>query len=137
VNHDAAESLRTARLRHRRHRWDHREGTDPRLRSAKEVEGYAIAARDGEIGHVEDFLAGDDGWIIRYLIVDTRNWLPGRKVLVAPGWATGIDWRARTVTVDMTREAILGGPEYEPGKPIDRPYETRLHRHYDRPAYWE
>lgn len=114
-----------------------RETSDPHLRSAKEVEGYHIAARDGEIGHVEDFVVEEDSWLIRYLVVDTRNWLPGRKVLVAPHWATGIDWVERLVAVDLTREAIRSGPEYEPHKPIDRPYEAGLHRHFDQVGYWE
>ncbi|PIR25273.1 MAG: photosystem reaction center subunit H [Deltaproteobacteria bacterium CG_4_10_14_0_2_um_filter_43_8] len=59
---------------------------DPHLRSAKEVSGYHIEASDGEIGHIEDFLVEDDNWRIRYIVVDTRNWLPGKKVLIAPAW---------------------------------------------------
>ena len=33
---------------------------DPYLRSAREVTGYAIQARDGDLGHVEDFLVDDE-----------------------------------------------------------------------------
>ena len=57
---------------------------DPHLRSMNEVVGYHIEANDGEIGHVEDFFVDDRAWCIRYMLVDTRNWLPGRKVLVSP-----------------------------------------------------
>ena len=39
---------------------------------------------DGEIGHVEDFIIDDETWAIRYLIIDTRNWWPGKKVLISP-----------------------------------------------------
>jgi hypothetical protein len=53
---------------------------DPSLRSGRDVTGYYIAARDGDIGHVDDFLVDDRAWAIRYLIVDTRNWWPGKKV---------------------------------------------------------
>src|SRR3546814_3076820 len=63
---------------------------DPNLRSAVEVEGYHVAASDGEIGHIDDFLVDDTDWSLRFLVIDTRNWLPGRKVLVAPAWARGI-----------------------------------------------
>lgn len=55
------------------------EGEDPHLRSTKDVTGRDIQARDGEIGHVEDFVIDDETWAIRYLIVDTRNWWPGRR----------------------------------------------------------
>lgn len=32
---------------------------DPTLRSTRDVTGYYVAARDGDIGHVEDFLVDD------------------------------------------------------------------------------
>jgi len=59
-------------------------GNDPHLRSMKEVTGYNIQALDDSVGHVEDFIIDDDTKAIRYLIVDTRNWWPGKKVLVSP-----------------------------------------------------
>ena len=52
---------------------------DPHLRSIEAVTGYHIHASDGEIGHVEDFLVEDADWSIQFLVVDTRNWGPGRR----------------------------------------------------------
>ena len=52
---------------------------NPNLRSTDRVSGYGIQATDGEIGHVEDFLIDDKTWAIRYLIVDTKNWWPGKR----------------------------------------------------------
>lgn len=107
------------------------------LRSAKEVSGYAIGALDGDIGHVEDFVADTESWAIRYVVVDTRNWLPGgRKVLVSPDWTAGIDWARGTLSVDLTREAIEASPEYDPDEPIHREYEIRLYDFHGRPTYW-
>jgi len=63
---------------------------DPHLRSTRHVSGYHIQALDGEVGHVEDFIIDDETWSIRYLIVGTRNWWPGKK---SPGF-TSMD-RAR------------------------------------------
>jgi hypothetical protein len=65
--------------------WTAGQGGDPHLRSSAVVIGYHIAATDGAIGHVEDFLVDDATWAIRYMIVDTRNWWAGKKVLVSPG----------------------------------------------------
>lgn len=111
---------------------------DPHLRSVREVTNYAIAATDGEIGHVEDFIVDDQAWVMRYLVVDTRNWVPGsRKVLVAPGWIKEIDWRARRVTLVLAREEIRNSPEYQPGEPINRAYEVKLYDFYGRPVYWK
>ncbi|MFW6154241.1 MAG: PRC-barrel domain-containing protein [Planctomycetota bacterium] len=109
---------------------------DPHLRSVKEVTGYTIEARDGEIGHVEDFVVQTDGWVLRYMIADTRNWLPGRKVLVACAWLLEVDWMRAHVTVDLTRDAIRRAPLFEPSCPPHREYEKRLHEHYGKPGYW-
>ncbi|MGE3649333.1 MAG: PRC-barrel domain containing protein, partial [Reyranellaceae bacterium] len=51
---------------------------DSHLRSGREVTGYHIRATDDSVGHVQDLLIDTDAWAIRYVLVDTRNWLPGR-----------------------------------------------------------
>jgi hypothetical protein len=107
---------------------------DVHLRSARDVRGYEIQGTDEAIGHVEDFIVDDETWQVRYLVVDTSNWWFGRKVLVAPDWATRISWEEGKVFVDMTREAIRTSPEWDPAAAIDRQYETRLHDHYGRPS---
>ena len=70
------------------------------------------------------------------MVVDTRNWLPGKKVLVSPEWINSVSWSDRKVYVELSRDATRSGPEYDPYQPIDRDYEDRLHRHYQRPHYW-
>jgi len=113
------------------------ENGDPHLRSAGEVTGYHIQARDGEIGHVEDFIVDDRAWNIRYMVVDTRNWLPGsRKVLISPDWIVSIQWLEREVAVDLNVEEIKESPEYDPSAPVNREYEARLYDFYGRPKYW-
>ena len=109
---------------------------DSNLRSAREVTGYHIQATDGEIGHVEDMIIDTDPWIIRYLVIDTKNWLPGRKVLVARNWLNSVSWEEHKVHVDLNRNEIKGSPEYDPAKPVNRDYETRLYDYYGRPSYW-
>jgi sporulation protein YlmC with PRC-barrel domain len=74
------------------------------LRSSAEVVGYRIRAADGEIGHVEDFIVDDADWTIRAMVVDTRNWLPGKKVLGRPDSIRDIDWDERRVTVSLRRD---------------------------------
>jgi hypothetical protein len=110
---------------------------DPHLRSIEEVTGYHINAKDGRVGHVEDFVAETDGWQLRYLLVDTRDWLPGRKVLVAVGWIDHVTWAGREVCVDLTRDEIKNSPEFNPAAAINREYEVRLYDYYGRPKYWE
>ena len=112
-----------------------REG-DPHLRSTAEVSSYRIQARDGEIGHVEDFLIDDETWSIRYLVVDTRNWWPGKKVLVSPEWIDEVRWNEAKVFLHLSRTAIKDAPEYIEGMGITRDYETQMHRHYRLEGYW-
>jgi uncharacterized protein YrrD len=109
---------------------------DPNLRSIRDTTGDLILAKDGTIGHVEDFLLDEADWRIRYMIVDTRNWLPGRKVLVAPQWIADIDWADRRVSVELSREAVRSSPPYDPTAPLGRAEEEALHGHYRRPGYW-
>ncbi|MCA9973181.1 MAG: PRC-barrel domain-containing protein [Anaerolineales bacterium] len=109
---------------------------DPHLRSLDEVTGYHIAAEDGDIGHVETFVVDDASWSIMYMVVDTRNWLPGRKVLVALQWVQQIAWIDRRVYVDLHQETIKNSPEYDPDEPLERAYEERLYDYYGRPRYW-
>jgi len=108
---------------------------DPHLRSAGEVIGYYIQAQDDDIGHVEDMIFDDQDWAVRYLEVDTRNWLPGKKVLISPEWIRDVSWERSRVVVDVTADAIRNAPEYD-ARAITREYEEKLYEHYQREAYW-
>ena len=109
---------------------------DPNLRSTYDVSGHHVQATDGTIGHVEDFIVDDETWAIRYLIVDTQNWWPGKKVLISPQWIKRVSWSESKVFVNLSREAIMHSPEYTEAALITREYEGQLHRHYKREAYW-
>ena len=109
---------------------------DIHLRSTEEVSSYHIAATDGDIGHVEDFIVEENSWVIRYLAIDTRNWLPGRKVMVAPQWIASIDWAQGKVHVNLSCEGVKQSPEYDSSKLLSRAYEEQLYQHYHQPDYW-
>ena len=109
---------------------------DPNLRSVIELTGYHIHASDGDIGHVAEFLVQTEGWVIRYLVVDTHNWLPGKKILVSPAWVKRVDWDEKSLHVDLSRQAIRGSVEFDPAAPVNREYEARLYDYYGRPKYW-
>jgi hypothetical protein len=109
---------------------------NPHLRDTREVKGYNIQAADGEIGHVEDFIIDDITWEIKYIIVDTKNWLPGKKVIISPRWINKIEWTESKVYVNFTKEKIQNSPEYKSESEINRQYEEKLFSHYDRQGYW-
>jgi len=109
-----------------------REPENPHLRASDEVQGYRIHAIDGELGEVHDLIIDDRGWMVRYLVADTRKWLPGKKVLIAPAWVGGVDWAGREITVDLDRETIRSAPPYDPSRAIGADYEVRLLGHYGK-----
>ena len=91
-------------------------GIDPEaraLRSTSRSTGYHLHATDGEIGHVDDFLIGEESWRIRYLLVDTSNWIGGRSVLVSCDALQRIDRDRGTLHVSATRDAIRNGPSFD------------------------
>lgn len=108
---------------------------DPNLRSLREVLGYRIHAADGEIGHVEDFIAETDDWMVRYMVVDTRDLLPGKKVLLSLEWIERFSWSDREVFVRVGRQAVKDSPEYDPSAPLSRDAEEKLQAHYDASGY--
>jgi hypothetical protein len=89
----------------------------PPLSSIRTILGYHLQALDGEIGHVEDVLIDPETWMIHFVVIDTRNWLPGKKVIVAPSQIDLITSTGSTVDViciDLPRETVKNCPEFDP-----------------------
>jgi hypothetical protein len=104
------------------------------LCSVEVVTGYHIEARDGDLGHIEDFLVEDGDWSIHFLVVDTRNWWVGKRVLISPKSVLDIDWQERMVTLDVDRQKVKDSPAYDPSTTVDKAFEQQFHRHYGLPA---
>lgn len=107
------------------------------LISIKEMLNYSILATDGEIGEVDDVLVGESDLKLRYLVVDTGGWLSGRKVLLSTAWLSSVEPTKKMVVVNIDKKRIKESPPHEPGAPVDREYETRLHDYYGYPYYWQ
>lgn len=93
------------------------------LRSANEVEHYDIDAVDGKKGYIKDFIWDTYSWTLRYLVVDTRDWLPGgKKVLISPDQFETLNWGSQTVTCNISLAQIKACPEFRPDKLNDKSY---------------
>jgi hypothetical protein len=127
-------------ITHEREKWRTTEfqehSWDPNLQSSEDVSGLSIHATNGDIGHVDDFIIDDETWAIRYLVLDTKKWLPGKKVLISPHWIGNISWDDNKVLVELSRDTIKEAPEYNADDMITREFETRLHKYYKRQGYW-
>lgn len=106
------------------------------LRSVKALHDYTVLAKDGKIGKAHDVYFHDDTWTIRYLVVDTGHWLPGRKVLLTTAALGKPNWANFTFPVALTREQIEKSPDIDTDKPVSRQHEVALHDHYGWPYYW-
>ncbi len=106
------------------------------LRSLKFLQGYVIEAIDGQMGKVSDFYFDDQEWIIRYLIVDTGTWLPGRQVLISPYSLGKPEWNTQLLPVDLTKAQVEQSPEVTTDKPVSLQKESELARYYHWPPYW-
>lgn len=97
--------------------------------------GYAVHARDGDIGHLDNLVADDSKWEIRYLLIATRNWWPGKVVRLAPYAVESIDWIGQRIAMKVTREQVRSAPEWDPLAMIDQAGEDAFHRHFGWPGY--
>jgi hypothetical protein len=66
------------------------------------------------------------------LIIDTRNWWFGKKVLLAPEWVNRVSWADRQVHVNLTRQVLQSGPVWDPAERLDAAYDARLREYYAR-----
>ena len=103
---------------------------DLHLRSIAAITGYHIHATDGNIGHAADFLLEEKGWSIRYMSVDTGNWWPGQRVLIAPGSITKIDWAGQLIHLDVDCSKVRASPPYNPAMTVDGAYDDRFRSYY-------
>lgn len=107
------------------------------LRSMNDLEGYAIRATDGPVGHVKDFYFDDQAWVVRYIVVETGSWLLSRKVLISPIAIGQPDRTEKVLPVSITREQVKNSPDIDTDKPISRQHEMQYFGYYGYyPYYW-
>ena len=109
---------------------------DAHLRSSNETCAYTIAASDAAMGKIHGFVVETSTWTIRYLIVDTGEWLMGKLVLLGPRAIQSIDWPSHTMQANVTADAIRHSPVYDERSELSRDYEAFLHDYYGWPHYW-
>src|SRR5262249_47837979 len=105
------------------------------LRAVSDLKGPKTAATDGDIGSVHDLYFDDVTWTIRYLVVDTGTWLPGRKVLISPMSVRATDG-SDIVSVALTGRQVETSPSVDTDLPVNRQYEEEYARYYGYPYYW-
>jgi len=78
------------------------------------------------VGHVTDFVMDDKNWVIQHVVVDIRHLLSGKRVMISPNQINRISWDESKVHLDLTKEAILGSPIFDPAALGIREHDPRI-----------
>jgi hypothetical protein len=92
------------------------EGEEGDLRSTSEIKGFCVETRDGDIGHIDDFIIDDETWTVRFVVVDTRNWLPAKRVLVDVSWIESLSWDDDKAHFTLSKKDIQEAPAFDADK---------------------
>ena len=106
------------------------------VRNINSLIGYSVKATDGTIGIVDDFYFDDETWTIRYLIVESGDWLSGRKVLISPQALLPTNWENETFPINLTKKQIKKSPNIDTDMPVSRQQEIQLNEYYPWTNYW-
>ena len=115
------------------------------------LRGCPVKAGDGLVGSVKDFLFDDRSWKVRWMVVDTGHWLPGRQVLIHPSAIAPLEpalpvkrvlpmmttGDTLVVSVRLTKEQIEASPDARQDEPVTKQMETDVYDHYGWDPAWE
>ncbi|WP_249870029.1 PRC-barrel domain-containing protein [Oceanobacillus saliphilus] len=95
-----------------------------------ELKKYNIHATDGELGKIRDLYFDENTWAIRYASIDTRKWLPGRKVLLSPSSFIRINEGDEKLEVEYDKETVRNSPDVPEDAQLSREAKQRLDEYY-------
>lgn len=106
------------------------------LLAGSAFKGLVIEAKDGRIGTFSDMLFDDRTWKLRWMVVDTGNWLPGRKVLLHPSVISLDDFARGELSVRLTKQQVRDSPDIRQDQPVSRQMQDTLYGHYGWDPMW-
>ena len=80
------------------------------LHRLSRIRGFHVGATDGPLGHIDDFIVDEASWAIRYLVVDTSNWMGGKWVAISPQSVTRVEWSEQRIYLGLTQDEIRSSP---------------------------
>lgn len=106
------------------------------LQAAKKFISMKVQCTDGICGHIRDIYFDDDKWTLRYFLLDTGSWLPGKLVLISPLAIDEIDFKNKIIDVNLSKEQVDKCPNPSEHVPISRQMEEQFANYYNYPFYW-
>lgn len=108
----------------------------PRIFAISALKSLVVVGADGRIGAVKDFLFVDDRWQVRWLVIDTGKWLPGRKVLIHPSAITDWDFVRQEILTPLARQHVERSPDVPENQKLSRDLENSLFAYYGWDPDW-
>ncbi len=102
----------------------------------KTLQGYKLEAIDGPIGKVDEFCFDEQFWTIRYLVVNTGNWLSERQLLISPYAIGEVSPSEHQVFIKLTKRQVVDSPFLAAGEPVSKEFERDYYGYYGWPLYW-
>jgi hypothetical protein len=100
------------------------------LWNASMMKGYTVLGLDGHLGTVSDLLFDDTSWKMRWLVVSTGDWFPGREVLLPVSALRYPDPARQQFGVSLTAQQIQDSPHLDSDLPVSRQVEVGSARHH-------
>ena len=79
----------------------------------KKITGIHVHATDGTIGYINDFIVDDLTWQVLSLVVDTHNWIGGKKLIVEISCVHSISFSNPGVTLLSSTAAVEDSKVYQ------------------------
>ncbi|HMA65928.1 MAG: PRC-barrel domain-containing protein, partial [Fibrobacterota bacterium] len=102
----------------------------------KMLQGYRLQAMDGPIGKVDEFYFDEQFWTIRYLVVNTGNWLSDRQLLISPYAIGEISPLEHQISIKLTKRQIADSPFLAAGQMVSKKFEREYYDYFGWPVYW-
>jgi uncharacterized protein YrrD len=106
------------------------------LRSVTEMRRYDVQATDGPMGSVHDVFFDDERMAVRYVVVETGDWLSSRRVLISPLAVRSVEWAQGHVAVQLSQAQVRDSPPVDTHQPVSRQIEEEYLAYYGYPHYW-
>lgn len=102
---------------------------------AEELRGYTLHGTDDALGKVHDFYFDERTWKVQFVVVDTRKWLVGRFVLIAPAALGTLDAPRQILSTSLTKARVQHSPSIEEHRPVSRQHARDVSKYWDWPYF--
>jgi len=97
-----------------------------------EVKGYSLNTSDGEAGYIQECIVDDDGWKVRFFVINLRSIFSAKRVLIPPSCIKRISRSVSAFESCISKDKLERAPEYKTTDDITADFERMLLLHYNK-----